>query len=102
MLDIPLPWNGGLVLIVGGVLLVVVLLAPHPSPWRCGVCAARFPTRDQLDAHEARHTAAGACIFPFEACGCSHDRVFHASGVGGCDRPGCGCLGFHLLNQRIA
>ena len=99
MLDIPLPWNGGLVLIVGGVLLVVVLLAPHPSPWRCDVCSARFPTEAMLSAHEARHASV---VFPFESCGCSHDRVFHASGVGGCDRPGCGCRGFHLLNQRIA
>ena len=50
-------------------------------------------------AHEARHASV---VFPFESCGCSHDRVFHAAGVGGCDRPGCGCRGFHLLNQRIA
>ena len=101
MTDIPLPWNGGgfLLLLILAAVWVASRLAPHPSPWRCGTCSARFPTEAMLSAHEARHASV---VFPFESCGCSHDRVFHASGVGGCDRPGCGCRGFHLLNQHIA
>ena len=96
MTDVPLPWNGGgfLLLLILAAVWVASRLAPHPSPWhRPGSprATSSTPTRP-----------ATPCIFPFESCGCSHDRVFHASGVGGCDRPGCGCRGFHLLSQHIA
>ena len=101
-LDLPTFTNGGLIVLGLLVLALVAMLAPHPCPWRCDTCSARFPTESMLTDHEARHTAADACILPFESCDCSHDRVFHASGVGDCDRPGCGCRSFHLLNQRIA
>ena len=97
-LDLPTFTNGGLIVLGLLIVALVAMLAPHPCPWACDTCSARFPRLEQLLAHEARHAA----IFPFESCGCSHDRVFHAAGVGACDRPDCHCRGFRRAAQRIA
>ena len=54
-LDLPTFTNGGLIVLGLLILALVAMLAPHPCPWRCPDCAARFPRLEQLLAHEARH-----------------------------------------------
>lgn len=53
MTDLPLPLNGGglLLALLLAALWLVVALAPHPLPWRCRHCGGRYPTEGDLLAH---------------------------------------------------